>query len=223
MGPGGGVPYRGMSQYRPAYRPGFGNRGGDNRGRGRHGWYGGGYRYPGWGYGYPYYPYPYVIDPGFYDWGTDDNGYDQNSAANNSPPYADYGQPYPETQPEPYYGQPYGPDPGASQAPYPPQPPYAQAPYPTQPFAQSPAPGGRRPSYGEPSAVAPDEEPVTLVFKNGRAPQTMRNYVMSSSMLTDMDPQHFERIPLDEIDIAETVRVNRDHGVDFQVPSAMRD
>ena len=51
----------------------------------------------------------------------------------------------------------------------------------------------------------------------------MRNYVMNSKELTDMDPQHFQRIPLDQIDIAATVQINQAHGVDFEVPNAVRD
>ena len=63
---------------------------------------------------------------------------------------------------------------------------------------------------------------MTVIFKDGRKPQTMRNYIMSTSMLTDLDASHFERIPLEEIDIAATVRLNRDHGVDFAVPDGTR-
>ena len=82
-----------------------------------------------------------------------------------------------------------------------------------------------RPAYPGPAAAspAPPEEPLTLIFKDGRAPQTMRNYVMNPKELTDMDPQHFQRIPLDQIDIAATVQINHAHGVDFEVPNAMRD
>ena len=62
------------------------------------------------------------------------------------------------------------------------------------------------------------EEPLTIIFKNGREPQKIRNYMMDSKSLTNLDAQHFERIPLDQIDIAATVKVNRVKGVDFQVP-----
>lgn len=209
---GFGVPNRGVGQHRPPYRPGFGNR---NRGwdhdrdrwRGR---YGGGYAYgyPGWpGY---WYPYPYVIDPGFYG-GGDTGNYagDQGDATNNYAPYTDYGAPYQQDPQEPYNDQP----------------PYPQSPYPQQPYQQGPAPSAARPPYpGSTSSTAPaPDEPLTLIFKDGRAAERMRNYMMNATTLTNMDPQHFERISLDEIDIAATVQANRAHGVDFRVPGAVRE
>lgn len=51
----------------------------------------------------------------------------------------------------------------------------------------------------------------------------MQNYMMNSKQLTCMDPQHFEQIPLDQIDIAATVKANRANGLDFVVPGAVRD
>jgi len=214
---GFGVPYRGSSPYRPAYRPGYSNNlyRGYGRDRRWRGWYGGGYgyAYPGWGYGYPY---PYVIDPGFYNWGdTGDYGDDQGGATSQYAPYADYGTPYQESPEDPYYGQ----------SPYPQTPyPYGQTPYPnTQapyPYAQAPAPSATRPAYSAPAAA--NEVPLTLIFKDGRKPQTIRNYMMNTTVLTDLDPLHFQRIPLDEIDLDATARLNRDRGVDFEVPSGTR-
>jgi hypothetical protein len=141
------------------------------------------------------YPYPYVIDPGFYDWGdSGDAAYDQDYA-----PSAEYGVASPATPQEPDYAQP--------------------------PYAQAPAMTGPQPVYpGATATVAPaEEEPLTLIFKNGRAPQKMQNYIMNAKALTDMDRLHYERIPLDQIDIAATEQVNRAHGVDFQVPGATRE
>ena len=191
-----GVPYRGLNQYRPAYRPSYGNRYGYDRDHGRRGWYGS-YAYPGWTY---FSPYPYVIDPGLYDWSdTDDYGSNQGATTGEYAPYPDYGEPYPESPQPPYY---------------------AQAPYPQQPYAQAPAQDTRRPAYDTGSAFA--QEPLTLIFKDSRAPRTLRNYMMNTKELTDLDPQHFERIPLDEIDLAATARINRTRGVDFEVPSGTR-
>lgn len=141
-----------------------------------------------------------MIDPGFYDWGdTNDYGSDQGSGTSEYAPYADYDMPYQEGPQEPYS---------------PPQP---------YPYAQQPAPSGARPAFGAPDIPAGSEEPLTLIFKDGRAPQKVRNYMMNSQALTDFDPQHFERIPLDEIDIAATVETNRARGVDFEVPQAERE
>lgn len=150
-----------------------------------------------YGYGYPgwpgYYPYPYVIDPGFYDWG--DSG---DSAYDQGGPASAYA-PYTD------YGDAY---PESPQAPY-------NAP---QPYAQSPAP-----VYPGAASLAPEGEPLTLIFNNGRAPQKMQNYMMNAKALTDLDPQHYERIPLDQIDVAATEQANRARGVDFQVPGARQE
>lgn len=146
-----------------------------------------------------------MIDPGFYDWGPpDDSSYDQGLAANDYAPYANYGSGY---------------DAGAPGQDYP------QTPYPQQPYQQPPAANAPRPAYpgwASPNSTT-EEEQLTLVFRNGRAPQTVRNYMMDAKVLTDMDPQHFERIPLDEIDLAATEQLNHSHGVDFTVPGAVRD
>ncbi len=51
----------------------------------------------------------------------------------------------------------------------------------------------------------------------------MQNYIMSGKVLTDLDPRHYEQIPLDEVDVAATERFNTAAGVEFQIPSAARD
>lgn len=196
---GRGVPYRGISPYRPAYRPSYGNRRGQDRNRWRRGWYGG--TYPAWGY---VYPYPYVIDPGFYDWSdTGDYGNGQDSAANEYAPYADYGMPSSENAQHLYPAQQ-----GDRPSPY--------------PYAQPPGRTAARPAYGSSGSSITAEQPLTLIFKNGRAPQTIQNYMMNTTELTDLDPQHFARIPLDEIDLVATIRINRAHGVNFEVPRGTR-
>ena len=68
-----------------------------------------------------------------------------------------------------------------------------------------------------------DEQPLTVIFKGGRAPVKMQNYMMTAKVLTDLDPRHYERIPLDEINIAATQRVNSAAGVEFDVPGTSRD
>jgi hypothetical protein len=210
MRPRFGLPYRGQSQqHRTPYRPGFGSRNhGWDRGhdRRRRGWYGGVYTYAYPAYAYPY---PYVIDPGAYNWSdAGDFGDDQGVATNNFAPSSDYGypqEPSPQDDGQPSY-------PAASASP--------------QLYQPAPAWNGTRPPYSgnSTSSDAPaSEEQLTLIFKDGRRPRPIRNYMMSTKELTDMDPQHFERIPLDVIDIDATVKVNRAHGVDFAVPSAAQD
>ena len=215
MSSGMRVPLRdgGVAPGRPPYRPASGNHsyGWAHNGH-NHGW-GYGHRnhgssvyiYSGWpyyayGYPYSYYPYPYVIDPGFYDWSLPgDDGEGQGGAASYAP-YADYGGAYA----------------AGPQAPY-----SAPEPYPQQQYEQAPMPSGARPAYpGATSGAPAAEESLTLIFKDGRAPETVRNYMMNSKTLTNMDPQHYEQIPLDQIDIAATQQANRARGLDFQVPVA---
>jgi hypothetical protein len=193
------VPYqgRGFATRRSPYSPVFGNRfRGWGRDRRRGPWIVGSFRYgyPGW-LGYPY---PYVIDPGFYDWGDSGDtgsGYEQGGA---NPGYADT--------------VPYAGDGVESETPQ--ENGYTQA----QPMNAPP-----RVNYAGSTASTPQaEEALTVVFNNGRAPATIRNYMMNAKALTDLDQQHYEQIPLDQIDIAATERANRARGLDFQVPNASR-
>lgn len=92
--------------------------------------------------------------------------------------------------------------------------------YPGETLEQTPT---RQPYAGYVPSAPEVEEPLTLIFKNGRAPERIQNYIMNSSTLTNLDRQHYEQIPLDEIDMAATEQTNRTRGVDFQVPTASRE
>jgi hypothetical protein len=61
-----------------------------------------------------------------------------------------------------------------------------------------------------------------VIFKSGRAPIEVENYLMTAKVLTDLDSEHYEQIPLDQIDLAATRRFNSFAGVEFQVPAASR-
>jgi len=80
----------------------------------------------------------------------------------------------------------------------------------------------QRPPYPGDGAAAPaiSGMPLTVIFKDGRAPIQVRNYLMTARILTDLDSYHYEQIPLDQIDLAATKRFNTFAGVDFQVPGA---
>lgn len=151
-------------------------------------------------YGNPYwlgYGYPYVIDPGFYDWGNNDS--------------ADAAQPSADNQVGPYEAY----DQGGVAPSYPPSNPDE----------------GLRPPYQRPAASAPvsapappqEQQPLTVIFKDGRSPVKVRNYMMTAKVLTDLDPQHYEQIPLEQIDVAATQQANSAAGVKFQIPDAARD
>ena len=145
---------------------------------------------------WPGYGYPYVIDPGFYNWGNSDNpGSDQSSAAPEYPaPYQDYGYGAAEEIPQGFTGE--------------------VSPWNSQ---------GQQPSSAGATVSPTTEQPLTVIFKSGRAPVKMQNYMMTAKLLTNLDSQHYEQIPLDQIDFAATQRVNNGAGVGFQIPGATRD
>jgi len=60
-------------------------------------------------------------------------------------------------------------------------------------------------------------EPTTLVFRDGRSEQ-VQNYAVVGHTLWIFSEQRARRIPLSELDLAATQRVNEDRGVDFAVP-----
>jgi hypothetical protein len=62
-----------------------------------------------------------------------------------------------------------------------------------------------------------------VIFKSGRAPVTIQNYMLNATSLTDLDGGHFEKIALDQIDVAATEKANRSRGIDFQVPVPSHD
>jgi hypothetical protein len=138
-----------------------------------------------------------LIDPNFYNLGLYDWGDSDNSAYDSSGP-GNYqsDQAYDQNGPAPLY-----------------------PPYPDQGYA---APG-EQPAFAAPVAPSAPEQFLTVIFKSGRAPIMVRNYLMTTKVLTDLDSQHYEQIPLDQIDLAATQRINSAAGLDFQVPGVSRD
>jgi hypothetical protein len=83
------------------------------------------------------------------------------------------------------------------------------APYQSDYAMTSPAPG---PSI---------EEAVTLIFKDGRPPEHIHNYLLTRTTLFVGD-QGRRAIPTDQLDLVATAKVNQDAGVDFQLPNSTR-
>lgn len=155
----------------------------------------------GFGYGVPVGIGPW-IDSGFDTIGGDDSGYgdDANAAA--------YGA-YPSDGAGDYDAPPV--DDG------PPPPGYYQAPY-----GSGYGPNGVDGSLHQPIASqdAPeDKETVTLVFRDGRPSEQVHNYMLSRTTLQVLDGHHRD-IPVGELDLAATERVNRAQGVNFHLPEA---
>jgi hypothetical protein len=96
--------------------------------------------------------------------------------------------------------------------PYESQPPDLSQPATSNPYPE-PVERSRPPSALE------SEDAVTLVFKDGRPPEQIHNYVLTRTTLYVRD-QHHRDIPLDQLDLAATQRLNHDAAVDFQLPEA---
>jgi len=89
-----------------------------------------------------------------------------------------------------------------------------------QPVEQYELPSGN-PSKASPAIPPENEEAVKLVFKDRRPAQEIHNYALTPTTLYVLD-QHRRDIPIAEIDLAATEKVNRDAGVNFQLPAALR-
>ena len=144
-----------------------------------------------------------MIDPGFYDWSDSDNGENQgssNAPYNDSPEY-----PGPAAYPD------SGTAPGSP---------------PESGFAEDNSSGRiprRQPFISSPSSASEAQEPLTVIFKDGRSPEQILNYIVSSTALTDLDQGHYQRIPLDQVDLDATEQTNRARGLIFQVPRTSGD
>ncbi len=191
-----------------------------------------GYGY-GLGFGDGYAPslgYGYVVDgPWNDDWLDEDDDTDDGDAYAEGGPegYGDGGGP--GGPPEGYGdgGGPGGPPEGYGY--YPPLPYYvgAMGPGGAYGYGVPPGPGEAGMGAGQPEAQqgTPDgssaglynSSAVTLVFKNGRPPETIHNYVLTRTMLYVTDKRR-QQIPVSALNLAATERVNRAAGVTFQLP-----
>ncbi len=77
------------------------------------------------------------------------------------------------------------------------------------------------PSQPDPEPPSDNESAVTLIFKDGRQPELIQNYVLTKDTLYIGDRYH-RQIPLDQLDLPATVQVNRDLGADFRLPNSSR-
>ena len=69
------------------------------------------------------------------------------------------------------------------------------------------------------AAIPPaPEDAVTIIYKDGRSEQ-IHNYALTRTTLYVTDKRRRE-IPLEQVDVAATEKVNHDAGVEFQVPEA---
>jgi hypothetical protein len=161
-------------------------------------------------HGYPvavYLPYSGFFDDSYDDYDNQQQpapepGYDYNnppdysSVSPEAAPPPDYNSAYPQTAPPPEYSYAY--------------------PQPMPEYAQ-PAPPPPQMQYVPGSA-----ETVTLIFKDGRPPEQIQNYLATRTTLTVLDNGRRREIALSDLDVPATVKANRETGVDFELPAAVR-
>ena len=81
--------------------------------------------------------------------------------------------------------------------------------------------GPTMPVYAQPTSSAENNEAVMLIFKDGRPPVQIHNYLLTRTTLYVQDQKRRD-IPTDELDLVATAKVNQDAGVDFHLPNAPR-
>jgi hypothetical protein len=73
---------------------------------------------------------------------------------------------------------------------------------------------------GEPSGAAQEKPPTTLlVYRDGHQVE-VQNYAILGKTLWIFSAQTSRRVPLDDLDLPATQRVNGDRGVDFATPES---
>jgi hypothetical protein len=80
----------------------------------------------------------------------------------------------------------------------------------------APPPPPDRTPQARPKAPA-NEIVTTIVFNDGRPAEQVHNYALTPSMLYVLDARK-QDIPVGQINLAATVKVNRAAGIEFQVP-----
>jgi len=110
------------------------------------------------------------------------------------------------------------PYPYVDQSPDAPQQAYAPVPY-EGPVAPDPSQyqPPQRAVHRVAAAPLPEEDAVTIIFKDGRMPLQVHNYMLTTTMLYVRDQGHRD-ISLNDIDIAATQKANQIAGVDFKLP-----
>jgi hypothetical protein len=68
-----------------------------------------------------------------------------------------------------------------------------------------------------PPAPAPEQDPTVLVFRDGHK-QEVRNYAIVGQMLWDFSAKGTHKIPLADLDLDTTRKLNDERGVDFVLP-----
>jgi hypothetical protein len=83
-------------------------------------------------------------------------------------------------------------------------------------YSQPPVPRPPAPSNTE-AKIQPDMS-VVLVYLDKRI-EEIKNYAVANEKVVVFDNHHIKKIPLADIDLAATMKLNDERGVDFQIPN----
>ena len=209
----------GITSTRPVYYSNGIRRYGEANGRGYRNGYGGvGYGLIGAGYGYPGFGYGELGYGGLGFAYADSDAFDPLDP-NNAPAYpqgtaqdafpaAEVGMAPGGGEPNGSEGMPYAVPPAEEE----PIAPYARR-------AEPPVPRAPAQPEAQPAVPAPEEDAVTIVFKDGRPNEQIHNYALTRTTLF-VTGTHTRSISVDQIDIAATEKLNEQAGVEFHLPSA---
>jgi len=96
--------------------------------------------------------------------------------------------------------------------------------YPAPPppgYVQEPAPAPPAPSP-EIQYVPGSADKVTLIFKDGRPPEEIQNYLATRSTITVIEGHRHREIRVADLDLPATIKANQEIGVEFQLPSSAK-
>jgi hypothetical protein len=86
-------------------------------------------------------------------------------------------------------------------------------------YAQAPAQPAAAPAPQPPvQAKAQEDLPVVVVFLDKHI-REVKNYAVANEMLVVLDGNKRTKFPLADIDLAATMKLNDERGVDFQIPN----
>jgi hypothetical protein len=79
----------------------------------------------------------------------------------------------------------------------------------------------REPELSMPQQPVADQPETVLVFKDGHQ-QEVANYAIVGATLYDLSDGHTKKVGLGELDLTATVKQNDDRGVDFKLPTGVK-
>lgn len=87
--------------------------------------------------------------------------------------------------------------------------------------APLPEPAAEAPAPKQPAEPVQQGPPTILVFRDGHQ-QEVQNYAIVGKTLFDLGTFVAHKIPLADLDLPQTIKVNEDRGIDFTLPNSYK-